>query len=180
MSSIPEYSTRFGSTPADSGVTSSLDLYGRGFKLRVYKNIIKQLSANSFRVKHFDFNVELSNPDIKSFWNQAPTKIKKDLLKSYEYCKSGKKQTLNVETVNWSKLDFFKDTISSLSDHPSYSSFIRLTGAHLKNLRFANIHLCVDRLGEKYIYQVHWDEYYPLKIIEMLKHHLSLRNNIFR
>ena len=38
MSSIPEYSTRFGSTPADSGVTSSLDLYGRGFKLRVYKS----------------------------------------------------------------------------------------------------------------------------------------------
>lgn len=144
------------------------------------RNVIKQLSTKSFRTKHFDFNIELSNPDIRSFWKHAPTKIKKDLLKSYEYCKSGKTQTLNVETVNWTNLNFFKDTISSLSDHPSYSSFVRLTGTHIKNLRFANIHLCVDRLGGKSIYQVHWDEYYPLKIFETLKHHFSFKNNIFR
>lgn len=144
------------------------------------KKVIKRLSLNSFQTKHFNFNIELSNPEIRSFWNQAPTKIKNDLLKSYDYCKSGKKQTLNVETINWTGLNFFKNTISNLSQHPTYNSFVRLTGTHVKNLRFANIHLCVDQLNGKNIYQVHWDEYYPLKMLETLKHHFSLRNNIFR
>lgn len=154
--------------------------YSNFFGYSYLKKVNQRLNLNSNHSIKKAFLNELINPEINYFWTNAPSKIRSALLFSYNYSKNKHSETLNVQIDPWTSVPFFRNTIKNLNSHPSYTSFVRLNGTHNLNLRFANVHLCIDSLSGKDVYQIHWDANYPLNFKDFILHHFNLKNNIFR
>lgn len=123
--------------------------------------------------------IKQSNP-MSVFWEKASNKMKDDLALSYYYHEHEKnKKVLNVETENWFAIDYFGNLYAAVVKKRwliwrkpllGFAAFRNTSGKHHLNLRFENIHLAVDKIGEQYIYQIHWDIRYPQTPKKILAH----------
>jgi len=120
-----------------------------------------------------------TNPMMKDFWRKLPREIREDLTLSFYYHKYLRNhKVLNVETINWEKIPYFKNEHARLIKttfdlrHPKQSVYdmIRTSGKHTKGLRCKNMHIAMDHIGDKTIYQAHWDTEMPTSIYKIVKH----------
>ena len=120
------------------------------------------------------------NDVMFAFWKNANKKLKDDLILSYCYHEYEKNvKVLNVETENWFNIAYFKNFYNSILKERQLiwkkpliglAAYRNTLGKHYLNLRFENIHLAVDKIGKKYIYQIHWDIKYPQTAKKILAH----------
>jgi hypothetical protein len=129
-----------------------------------------------------DFWEEIKKNKLREiFWNQADEEKKQAVLFSYWFKKNNGKQVGNIEIgqlwINYQDYQWpvtFKKFFKALNlTHLNHmiEVLIRRTGKHRKNLRFANIHLTVDKIGKKKVYGIHFDGHYPKSSIKELFNH---------
>lgn len=131
-------------------------------------------SISSSCVKLLDLQIKKS-PLMLSFWKKASLEIKQAVLLSYWHNQvNNNKKIANVQiSENWLSNPFFSEKLKEAKKEIKLASIfqgknflnnlITVSGKHQINLRFDNIHLCVDEVMNKKIFQVHWDKHNPKK-----------------
>lgn len=114
----------------------------------------------------------LNSKPMFDFWKHADNEIKTCLLFSYwVHADQRQKKVANVEIrLNWLEDSYFGSHYHKIKTHKNLINYFRTIGKHDMGLRFDNIHLTVDLIGEKKVYGVHWDNQNSAKPLGWLSH----------
>lgn len=147
----------------------TIQLPDRGQNLNHYLN--EQLQSELVKIQHLKLS--------QQFWQLANQNLKTALLLSIYLRRIHSRGVFNVITDDWLKDKNFKqihqDQQRWLQDwqwRKIIERIMRSLGLHQKSLRFDQIHLAEDNIGQKKYYSVHYDLHNNnhLKKIGLIKH----------